>query len=167
MANPQLITSVPFLPRAPQSLDEVLAWAQAVNNAVQSLQEPGTIELGVLDSVTAKRVQGFAATAIAAGDVALHANWGTTPGTVVAGTDQRGQLSITTGTTPGANPTVILTFADGVWTTAPFALVVRTDGLSDLFTVPITWVTSTAALTITLTGTPVAGVYKFAYIIWG
>lgn len=112
----------------------------------------------------AKRLGFRLGKALAATDFALHANWGAsaTVSNVVAGsTDMAGEITITAaGAGPGASPTVILTFADGAFSTpdgadlVPLALCQRNGGSQT--TVDFTWSVSKTALTMTFAGTPVA-----------
>lgn len=80
----------------------------------------------------------------------------------------RGQVTVTIGTGPGLNPTIIFTFVDttpGNLPSAPQALVLRNGGTGAL---PHTWTTSATALTITLVGTPTVGeTYIFEWRLTG
>jgi hypothetical protein len=82
-------------------------------------------------------------------------------------TDQRGQIAVTAnGSGVGANPTITLTFHNGPWFTAPFAVVGRNDPNAP-GRAP-TWRTTPTTLVITFQGTPVAGsVYRFAWMVIG
>lgn len=70
--------------------------------------------------------------------------------------DQRGSVTVTVGTGPSANPTLVLTYPDGTWGTDPFSIVSRNGGTGTGIT-GWTWSESATALTITAIGTPVAG----------
>ncbi len=109
------------------------------------------------DNFEALRLRANQGTSLVAGDFALHANWGTTASIgTITGTDQRSRATITSaGTGQGANPTVILTFKDGTWTTAPFFVVSRAGGSQPTVQFEVTTITATA-LTLTFQGTPSA-----------
>ena len=66
-------------------------------------------------------------TPITSADVVLNGNWGASPTLdVVAGSnDQRGGIIVTPDTGAAGTPGWTLTFRDGAWDSAPFALVVR------------------------------------------
>jgi hypothetical protein len=65
-----------------------------------------------------------------------------------------------------ANPTVTLTFHDGTWFAAPFAVVGRNDPNSPAGAP--TWSITPTTLVITFHGTPVAGSsYTFAWMVIG
>jgi hypothetical protein len=95
--------------------------------------------------------------------------WGSSPTVTVypGSTDQRGQITVTvSGSGMEANPTLTLTFHDGTWLNAPFAVVGRNDPFPPVGT-PI-WSTTSRTLVITLQGTPVAGsYYTFAWVVIG
>lgn len=105
-------------------------------------------------------------TASAVGDFVLGAGWGTTP--VVAltagSTDQRGTLTITADATPAqATATVVHTFADGAYESAPFPqMTVTNDASIDTGHVVVT--TTTTAATWTYSVLPVdTNIYIFHY----
>lgn len=108
-------------------------------------------------------------TPLAATDWTL-AGFGTTASkTVTAGSsDLSGKLNVTSaGTGQLAGATATLTFKDGVFPTAPFAVVCR-GSTGDQLTVPITVSMSTSVITITFQGTPVAGQsYEFIWAVFG
>lgn len=107
-------------------------------------------------------------TLLVAGDIALSAGWGSTASvSSIAGTDQRTRFTITSaGSGQGANPTATLTFTDGTWTTAPFAVVSRNGG--DQASVLPTWTTTATTLVITFPGTPSAGqTFSFEALVMG
>jgi hypothetical protein len=117
----------------------------------------------------ANRLKYSLGTATAAGDYALSAGWGNTASVAVAtgSNDQRGTITITSaGIGQAVNATITLTFKDGTWTTAPFALAKQEGGtgvISDC-----TEVASATTLIITFTGLPVAAsTYIFTYIVLG
>jgi hypothetical protein len=82
-------------------------------------------------------------------------------------TDQRGQVVVTAnGSGIAASPTVTLTFHNGTWFTAPFAIVGRNDANAPAGTP--TWSTTPTTLVITFQGTPTAGAtYKFTWMVIG
>lgn len=106
------------------------------------------------------RIGGRLGTPLAAGNfAALHANWGGTATlAITAGsTDMSGEITVTaSATTPGANPTVVLTFADGAFDAAPKVVCSRTGGTGQRG-VQFEAVATTTTLTLTFPGTPVAG----------
>ena len=129
--------------------------------AVTGLDKTAQDQMGLTNG---KRYYATLGTTPIAGDFALHANWGATAsiGSIV-GNDQRLKFTVTSaGAGTGLNPTIIFTFKDGTWTTAPFAYVIRNGG--DQPTVVNTVATSATTLTITFNGTPVAG-ETYTYII--
>jgi hypothetical protein len=108
-------------------------------------------------------------TSVAAGDFALSAGFGSTA-SVTVGTgsnDSRGTITIAAaGTGMLANPTCTLTFKDGTWTTAPFAVVSRGGGQQ--LTAPVISTTTATTLVITFIGTPVAAEsYVITYVVLG
>lgn len=105
-------------------------------------------------------------TALAAGNFALGAGWGTSPtfALTTGSTDQRGTFAITAKATPAqATATVVITFADGAFASAPFPMVSVTSTSSiDEGHVVVT--TTTTAATLTFSVLPVADkVYTFHY----
>jgi hypothetical protein len=97
-------------------------------------------------------------TALVAGDFALSAGFGASASisAIATGTnDSRGRITITAaGAGVGANPTCTLTFKDGTWTTAPFAIVCRSGGSQPTIAFDVTTTATTAVFTFK--GTPVA-----------
>jgi hypothetical protein len=95
-------------------------------------------------------------TTLVAGDFALSGGFGSTASVgTITGNDQRARFTVTsTGTGQAANPTITLTFKDGTWTTAPFAVVSRGGGSQA--TVPVSVSTTATTAVITFAGTPVA-----------
>lgn len=95
-------------------------------------------------------------TALAGGDFALSAGWGTTASVgTITGADQAFQFTVTSaGTGQGASPTVTLTFKDGTWGSAPALVCSMNGGTGTLAFTPVA-TTATAAV-ITYNGTPVA-----------
>lgn len=109
-------------------------------------------------------------TAIVAGDFTLSAGFGTTRSiaSITTGTrDMRGLFSVSSsGTGQAANPTITLTFKDGTFPAAPFAMVSRNGGSQP--TVQTTWQTTATTLVITFVGTPVAGdTFGYSYMVMG
>ncbi|HXF71610.1 MAG TPA: hypothetical protein VNO79_03255 [Actinomycetota bacterium] len=109
-------------------------------------------------------VAGTEDTELAAADVTLGGAWGTSPSVAVAAgsKDHRGRITVTSGSgTPGANPTVTVTFKRA-FASAPFVVVSKGD------TGAGTWVVtsrSTTAFTATFVGTPAASTaYVLDYI---
>lgn len=85
--------------------------------------------------------------------------------------DSRGSITITAGTGPSANPTVVLTYADSAnspWPANPFAVAnMGTTGTGALAHIS-TNTPNTAALTMRYNGTPVAGeTYVINYVVMG
>lgn len=98
------------------------------------------------------------ATPIATTDVALS-GWGAgATVSTVTGNDNGGTITVTTSVlgTPGANPTVTLTFKDGQWDSpGPVFLANQNDASTGLFGVVLSSATQTAGK-ITFVGTPTA-----------
>jgi hypothetical protein len=135
---------------------------------------------GVLDKIAwgvdatnhfdVQRYKATQGTSLVLGDFALSAGFGTTASVAVTSNskDTRGEITITSaGTGQGANPTVTLTFKDGTFGTAGFAVVSRSGGSQ--LTVPVS-VSSISAtqLVIKFLGTPVdTETYKISWIVMG
>lgn len=101
-----------------------------------------------------------------AGDYVLSTSpsWGTTPSvSAVAATDRGGEVEVTAGSgTPGANPTVKLTFRDGVFNKTPNVVVSR-GGTAGIWAVTAA---DKESVTITFVGTPTASTaYKFRFAV--
>lgn len=106
---------------------------------------------------------------LVASDIALHANWGTSPTLAIgAGSNKSaGALTITAKATTGASPTVVVTFPEGGFERAPVALVTRGDAVANAAG-EIHAVATATALTITFDGTPTADqVYVLNYAVIG
>ncbi len=123
----------------------------------------GTAVTGTTSVTTPRRIA--SGTSHVAGDYALHANWGTTA--TVSSVDANSKDSsfrftvTSSGAAQGANPTVVLTFKDGTWTTVPICGIQQQGGTGARADVDV----STTATTATLTwlATPVAALtYIFA-----
>lgn len=112
-------------------------------------------------------------TATTTGDWAASAGWGASATvSAVTGNDSRGTVTVTTNAldTPTANPTITLTFKDGTFTSAPFALVNMDDTSTGLITATVSCHTTATTLVIQFDGTPTALsalTYKFNYIVIG
>lgn len=102
-----------------------------------------------------KRLKANYGTALADTDFALHANWGAGAAiATITGTDQGWQGTVTAAGTPGASPTLILTFKDGTWTNAPICISKMVGGTGTI--TDLSDSTTATAHTITFNGTPVA-----------
>lgn len=118
-------------------------------------------------AITGHRLNGSHGTALAAGDFALGAGWGTTPVlAITAGSnDMRGKFTITCDATAAqATATVTITFKDGAFAAAPFATVTMfsDNAITDSGSVRAT--TTTTTLVITCDVLPVdTKVYTFHY----
>jgi len=132
----------------------------------------GTSVAAALALANFKRIGATGGTAVVAGDFALSGLWGTTASITnirTGSNDTRGRIQITssgTGQGPGG-AAVILTFKDGTYTVAPFAVVCGGDATTPAVT-DDKWRVSTSATTATFNfyGTPVAGnAYEFSYIV--
>lgn len=125
---------------------------------------------GVLDEFRCGRFFANRATVLVAGDFALSAGWGATPTTTVGGSsrDTRGKVTLTPGGAGiGANPTWTLTFKDGTYTNAPFALV-NMNALGTGAAVIVGVSTTATTMVVTYIGTPVGGnTYIFDWIVVG
>ena len=123
-----------------------------------------------ISTTAAGRLDGSIGTAAAAADFALGAGWGSSTKVVTAGsTAQRGELVITAVTGGGlaqATATVVFTFPDGAYASAPFILH-DSDNDNSLDTGRFTLTaktTTTAHFTFSLL--PVnAKIYKLRYLI--
>lgn len=101
--------------------------------------------------------------------VTLSAGWGTTATvTAISGNDNHVQFTVNSaGTGQAASPTInVHVDIDGVWPTAPHAIVAR--GLGNQMTVANAWTTTTSTVDITFLGTPVAGeTYRYNIMVLG
>lgn len=113
------------------------------------------------------RVRSMLGTPVADTDIALHANWGTGATQAVSSNSRttRGRTQITAGSSPGANPTLILTYPDGAYPTAPYGHCVLNGGSGGTARIFVSFTAS--AMTVTYGGTPSAGTYSFEWIIFG
>lgn len=107
---------------------------------------------------------------LVAGDFALSAGFGSTASIAVASgsTVARGEATITSaGTGQAANPTCTLTFPDGAFDAAPFAVASRAGGSQRSVPMEVT-TRAVGSLAFSLVGTPVAAeTYKFNWEIVG
>lgn len=120
-----------------------------------------------LGSINVNRIRAMLGTPVTSSDIALHANWGTSPAQSVSTNSRttRGRTQITAGTTPGANPTLILTYPDGPYPTAPYGFCVLNGGSGGTARIFVSF--SSTAMTVTYGGTPSAGTYSFEWEIIG
>lgn len=105
-------------------------------------------------------------TSLVAGDVSLSAGWGSTATvSAISGTDTAGELTVScSGSGFASNPTATLTFKDGAWPAAPYAVVSRTGG--NQLSVPVTASTTTTTLVVKFVGSPLNGDnISFAWIV--
>lgn len=121
-----------------------------------------------IQSTAGGRLDGSIGTAAVAGDFALGAGWGGSTKAVTSGSNaQRGTLTIT-GVTGGglaqATATVVFTFPDGAYASAPFVFTSSSnDNSIDTGRFAVTSVTTTA-VTWTFSVAPVnAKIYKLHY----
>lgn len=112
-------------------------------------------------------VAGIEEAELAAADVTVSAGWGTGP-TVAPATgskDHRGRVSITAQATPGANPTVQVTFKRA-FASAPFVVVSRGDIVAPTAGVWVVTARTTTSFTATFIGTPVAAsIYVLDWLV--
>lgn len=121
------------------------------------------------------RISGSQGTSLATTDFALGGSWGATAAvSAVTGTDTRFLVTVSGATGAGTTgATLVLTFKDGAWASAPFAAVSMSSTSSALGAigaglVPVTVTTSTTTLTITVNGAPQIGAtYRFYGIVLG
>lgn len=114
------------------------------------------------------RLDGSVGTALAAGDVALGAGWGTTATkAILAGSnDQMGRITVTSSgaSQAQATATIVITFADGAYNAAPMCIATVTSN-SAIDEGHVTWSTTTTALTLTFSVLPVdTKIYVFTYL---
>ena len=123
-----------------------------------------------ISSTAGGRVDGSIGTAISASNIALGVGWGDgneTAVTVATGSnDQRGKLTVLSdgASQAQATATVILTFVDGAFVSAPFTIVTTTND-NDIETGHVTWATTTTTMTLTHSVQPVdTKSYVFTYL---
>jgi hypothetical protein len=100
---------------------------------------------------------GVGATPLASSDFSLSSGWGSSASIgSISGTDQGFFATVTAGSSPGANPTITLTFHDGAWPNAPIFSCSPASGGTGT---PQLWLVSTTTTTLTSTfnGTPSSG----------
>lgn len=111
-------------------------------------------------------------TALAAADVAISASWGASATFAVrsGSNDECGVIEVSTNAadTPTAVPTVTVTFKDGTWGTAPFALVGLESNFGISGDVGVQVTTTATQMTFYYFGTPTALTatsYNFCYLV--
>jgi hypothetical protein len=113
------------------------------------------------DCVNFARRNVFHGTALTTADYAISAGWGNTAAKGgVSGTSSGGNFAVTAnGAGIAANPTVVLTFPDGAWNLAPFAIAVpeTTATVAAGINAWATTAQNTTTVTFTFLGTPNAG----------
>lgn len=115
------------------------------------------------------RIDGSIGAALAAGDVAIGAGWGTTATKAIStgANAQRGTVTVTSAGTgqAQATATVIITFPDGAYAAQPHAIV-TVDSTSAIDEGHVAYTVSTTALTITFSVLPVATkLYALHYVV--
>jgi hypothetical protein len=139
-----------------------------VQNAGRSRTDLKIAEATGLTQV--RRIAVNQGTAIATGDIAISAGWGSTASKgTFTGYDQAGSFTITSsGTGQAANPTITLTFHDGTWTTAaPVCQMWQNAGTGTIADLENTTESLTAPV-FTYVGTPVASsTYRISWHCWG
>lgn len=132
---------------------------QISSNVLEWLAADGITVLSALENTgnsLVKRLKASKGTALVAGDFVLHANWGVGAAiSAVTGTDQGWNITVTAAGTPGASPTVVLTYKDGTWTSAPVVISKMVGGTGTI--TDLSDSTTATVWTITFNGTPVAG----------
>ena len=115
--------------------------------------------------ISARRLRVTQGTAFGAADagVSLSSEWGTAPAFSMSGKDQAGRISIVTGSTPSASPTVTFTYKDGAWPTAPIPIVCRGDAIAPTTAYWSISTFGTTAFTVAFVGTPVASSTYWLY----
>ncbi len=116
---------------------------------------------------------GLQSTAVATSHFVIGAGWGSAavfalaPPSGAVCTDIRGKFTITASTTTPAQATatIVFTYADGAFVTAPHAII-TTSNDNAIDTGHVTWSSTTTALTITFLVLPVdTKVYTFTYLL--
>lgn len=128
-----------------------------------------TADVTVHGDVHQDRIYADDDTALTTTDYAISAGWGgtATKGITSGSRDTRGTLTVTAnGSGLGTNPTITITFKDGAYAAAPFAIVVQSGGTGTK-EIP-TYTTTSTTLTITRATTPVAGsTYIYSWQVIG
>jgi len=112
------------------------------------------------------------ATALVNGNITLSAGFGAGATAVVDATsrDMRGEVIITVGAAPSADPTVTLTFTNGAWNAAPFCIpqLVGGTGFIAGTVTRVTQTRSTTTIVWAFIGTPIAAeTYVLAWQLLG
>jgi hypothetical protein len=105
-----------------------------------------------------RRIKAGMGTALVAGDFGTTptANWGTGAAySAIIGTDQGFQLTITAGTTPGANPTIPYTYKDLTWGSSPIFVCKQVGGTGAIAQVTGENTATATTMTLTWNATPV------------
>lgn len=139
--------------------------------AAARITNAGNIGIGVTPGAGKARLF-HGGTAVATTDWALSGFGASATVSAVTGTDSRGTVTVTTDVLdiPGIDSTATLTFKDGTWTTAPFAIAnINDNGTTALDrTFPVTCHTTETTLVLDLAGTPTGGdVIVMNYIVEG
>jgi len=113
------------------------------------------------------RIRSNQGTALTTGNFSIS-GWGTGASIAAAsGTDTLAVIQISTGTSPAANPTITLTFADGSFSPGGYGVFVSQDSGNPTFA-HVTHGGSFTAWTVTFQGTPTASsTYKFRILTMG
>ena len=122
------------------------------------------------DISTLRRLYANGGTALLVSGVSLGANWGSGSTVTVnaRSNDSRGQFLVTAATSPGANPTVQITYSDEAWVTAPFLMLSRQDVIAPTEADWLATTSGTASFVVTFGGTPVDGsIYVCNYFLIG
>lgn len=161
--DPQTVVG---LPEQPRKTDDLLSWAKRLTAVLAREMQRTRTNLETQPIVMTRRLHSTLGRSLGTGDFAWSAGWGAVTAKTAFGNDQRGEIDFTSGTV-GAGPyTVTLTFKDGAWPIASFALVVRNDVSNPVG--GITWATTTTTLVITFNTAPVnATAYKVAFSVLG
>lgn len=130
-----------------------------------------TIDASVgTERINTPRIRFVDADAHTAGDYALSSEWGNTAFvTIEAATDSSGIIDVESGGTGiAANPTIVLTFADGAFPTPPKGQVSRGDISTPETAVWRVTNQSTTTMTFTFLGTPSSGrTYRLIFNCFG
>jgi hypothetical protein len=150
---------------------QTLTNAGSLTNRVMIFGDGG-VEIGTSEtSPGISRLSLKGGTALVAGDIGLT-GWGANASIVgLTGNDSRGRINVRVNVldTPSANPSIRITFKDGTWSIAPFAVV----NMGSNSTGPIqnvTCETQTTLMDIVYVGTPTATTqleYIFNFIVLG
>jgi hypothetical protein len=154
-----------------------VSWRNNANGADLSISKDTSDNLTWPNPLLLKRLRANQGTAYSGVDAAIVPNaangaggWGIGAAvSAAAGYDQAFSFTVTAAGTPGASPTIVVTFKDGTWTSAPQFIVKRNDVTAPVSAGPdLFWVATATTLTITFVGTPVAAsTYKFVCMAMG